>query len=36
MPGYRWFELNDDGTFATGVVRVTDKQYAIDYKSEGY
>ena len=36
MPGYRWFELNDDGTFATGVVRVTNKHYAIDYKSEGY
>lgn len=36
MPGYRWFELNDDGTFATGVVRVTNKQYVIDYKSAGY
>jgi len=36
MPGYRWFELNDDGTYATGVVRVTDKQYVIDYKSAGY
>lgn len=36
MPGYRWYELNDDGSFTTGVVRVTDKQYVIDYKSAGY
>ena len=36
MPGYRWFELNDDGTYATGVGRVTNKQYVIDYKSAGY
>lgn len=36
MPGYRWFDLNDDGTFTTGVVRVTGKEYVIDYKSAGY
>ena len=36
MPGYRWLELNDDGTFATAVARVTNKQYVIDYKSAGY
>ena len=36
MPGYRWFDLNDDGTFTTGVARVTNKQYVIDYKSAGY
>lgn len=36
MPGYRWFELYDDGTFITEVERVTDKQYVIDYKSAGY
>jgi len=36
MPGYRWFELNEDGSFATGVERVTGKQYVIDYKSAGY
>lgn len=36
MPGYRWFDLNDDGTFATGVERVTGKTYVIDYKSAGY
>ena len=36
MPGYRWYELNDDGSFSTGVERVTGKQYVIDYKSAGY
>lgn len=36
MPGYRWFELNADGTYSTGVERVTGKQYVIDYKSAGY
>lgn len=36
MPGYRWYELNDDGSFSTGVARVTNKQYVIDYKSAGY
>jgi len=36
MPGYRWYELNDDGSFTSGVERVTDKQYVIDYKSAGY
>lgn len=36
MPGYRWFDLNSDGSYATGIVRVTGKQYVIDYKSAGY
>lgn len=36
MPGYRWFDLNPDGSFASGVARVTNKQYVIDYKSAGY
>jgi 3',5'-cyclic-AMP phosphodiesterase len=36
MPGYRWFDLHDDGTFSTGIERVTGKQYVIDYKSAGY
>lgn len=36
MPGYRWFDLNDDGTFTTGIERVTGKHYVIDYKSAGY
>lgn len=36
MPGYRWFDLHDDGRFETGVARVTGKEYVIDYKSVGY
>jgi Icc protein len=36
MPGYRWFDLHPDGSFDTGVLRVTGKQYTIDYKSAGY
>lgn len=36
MPGYRWFELRADGSFDTGVSRVTGKQYTIDYQSAGY
>lgn len=36
MPGYRWFDLNADGSLETGVSRVTGKQYTIDYKSAGY
>jgi Icc protein len=36
MPGYRWFDLEQDGSFKTGVSRVTGKQYTIDYKSAGY
>jgi Icc protein len=36
MPGYRWFDLHDDGSLNTGVERVTGKQYVIDYKSAGY
>jgi Icc protein len=36
MPGYRWFDLSEDGSLTTGVERVTGKQYQIDYKSAGY
>ena len=36
MPGYRWFDLHEDGHFSTGVLRVTGKHYSIDYKSAGY
>jgi 3',5'-cyclic-AMP phosphodiesterase len=36
MPGYRWYDLYDDGSFVTGVERVTGKEYVIDYKSAGY
>jgi Icc protein len=36
MPGYRWFNLYDDGSFSSGIERVTGKEYVIDYKSAGY
>ncbi|MFT7386979.1 MAG: Icc protein [Candidatus Endobugula sp.] len=36
MPGYRWFELNSDGSFETGVERVAQKSYGIDFSSVGY
>lgn len=36
MPGYRWFDLKDDGTLSTGVSRVTDREYHIDFESAGY
>ncbi len=36
MPGYRWFDLREDGSFNTGIMRVSGKQYVIDYKSAGY
>jgi len=36
MPGYRWFELADDGSFETGVNRVSGEHYQIDYQSGGY
>lgn len=36
MPGYRWFDLHDDGHIDTGVERVRGEQYIIDYKSAGY
>jgi Icc protein len=36
MPGYRWFELNDDGTFDSGVERVPSKDYGVDFTSVGY
>ena len=36
MPGYRWFELGEDGSLATGVSRVTDRDYPIDFESQGY
>lgn len=35
-PGYRWFDLQDDGTFTTGVKRVEDKHYNIDFHGIGY
>ncbi len=36
MPGYRWFELHDDGRVDTGVSRVVDKDYGVDLGSAGY
>lgn len=36
MPGYRWFDLRPDGSFDTGISRVTGKHYVIDYQSAGY
>lgn len=36
MPGYRWFELNPDGSFTTQVERIPTKSYSIEYTSEGY
>ena len=36
MPGYRWLDLYPDGRVVTGVSRVRDKTYNIDYRSAGY
>ena len=36
MPGYRWFDLHDDGSFDSEVVRVEQKNYNIDFSSDGY
>ncbi|MFT5421659.1 MAG: Icc protein [Candidatus Endobugula sp.] len=36
MPAYRWFELNSDGTFVSGVERVAEKDYGTDLESHGY
>lgn len=36
MPGYRWFELHDDGSYATGVSRIPYRELGIDHHSKGY
>lgn len=36
MPGYRWFDLYENGRIDTGLSRVADKAYSIDYASLGY
>lgn len=36
MPGYRWFELNPDGSFSTQVERIDEKEYPIEFTSAGY
>lgn len=35
-PGYRWFDLNPDGTFKTGVERVVNFNNTVDFSSTGY
>lgn len=35
-PGYRWLRLYDDGRLDTGVSRVTDIDFEIDYTIKGY
>ena len=35
-PGYRWLDLNADGTLKTGVSRVKNKRYAVDFSGIGY
>ncbi|WP_066961247.1 phosphodiesterase [Microbulbifer sp. Q7] len=36
MPGYRWFNLRDDGSYETGVERVAIAEYSVDLASSGY
>ena len=36
MPGYRWLDLLADGRIESGVERVEDKAYSIDFDSVGY
>ena len=35
-PGYRWFELFEDGRFETGVSRVEALKFEVDYSIKGY
>lgn len=35
-PGFRWFDLHADGTFVTGVERLTGVDFGIDYDIKGY
>lgn len=35
-PGYRWLELRNDGHVETGVQRVVELAFGLDYQSEGY
>lgn len=36
MPGYRWMDLNHSGQLETRVERIADRDYPIDYDSNGY
>ncbi len=35
-PGYRWLELEEDGSIATGVVRTDELPTKIDFNTDGY
>lgn len=35
-PGYRWLRLHADGAIETGVSRVTDFEFTVDYAGDGY
>ncbi|MBV1884061.1 MAG: 3',5'-cyclic-AMP phosphodiesterase [Pseudomonadales bacterium] len=35
-PGYRWFDLNADGSIVTGVSRVVGVTFEVDYSVKGY
>jgi len=35
-PGYRWLRLHGDGSIETGVSRVTDFAFTVDYEGDGY
>jgi len=35
-PGYRWFDLHDDGRFETGVERVARYDFSVDLTATGY
>ncbi len=36
MPGFRWFTLNDDGSFDTGVERISPRVLNINHQAGGY
>nr|WP_255771865.1 phosphodiesterase [Microbulbifer guangxiensis] len=36
MPGYRWLDLYEDGSYQTGVERVLVSEYSVDLTSGGY
>ncbi|CAK9891603.1 MULTISPECIES: 3',5'-cyclic-AMP phosphodiesterase [Pseudomonas] len=35
-PGYRWLRLQADGSIDTGVSRVSDFEFSVDYEGDGY
>lgn len=35
-PGYRWIDLNADGSLSSGVSRVTGVEFVVDYSVKGY